>query len=369
MTIETALESRTTDWFADEVLGEGERRALWEQRPLITAHVGRTFDAVFGGDPQRLSEVERFSAARAAAEISGAGALAEAYGAELDALGEDVAEAAGPRLDAIVNFATIVAADPVHIGDAHYDALRAVGLGESALVTLTLLVGFVSYQVRALAALTALEGSADDPVAAPVPTAGIVKGLEDIDFTLAPLDWKPRVEVLEVSTATERELEVLDAMGPWARRHPFTLTLGRDAEVFFERDKLTDASMESIVHGDALPPAEREFAALVESRVTGCRYCAFVHGNASIKLGGDRDAVHAVIKDGIDADLGQRARAIADFSAELAVTPPAPTGAAVQRLRDAGLSTGEILDLSYAVAQFAWANRTMLPLGQTVKPE
>lgn len=196
----------------------------------------------------------------------------------------------------------------------------------------------------------------------------ISTGQEEIDFTLAPLDWRPRVTPVDPATASEAQLAVLDAEGPWGRKHPFPLTLVHDPELYAARSRLSNASMSGAEHEDALPAADREFAALVESRVTGCRFCAFVHGNSAIKLGGDSEAVHAVIDHGIDAEISPRSRAIADLAAELAVTPPRPTEATVARLREVGLSTGQILDLVYAVSQFAWANRTMLTLGTTVKP-
>ncbi len=192
--------------------------------------------------------------------------------------------------------------------------------------------------------------------------------VHDIPFTLSRLDWLPRIEPVDETTATSAQLEVLEAQG-LARTSAFARTLVHDAAVFRERSLLSNASMAAADHEGALPPAEREYAALVESRITGCRFCAFVHANASIRLGGDREAVTAVVEQGLDASLPPRYRAITDFAAALAQTPPVPARAQVEGLRSAGLADSEIVDLVFAVAQFSWANRTMLPLGETVVPE
>ncbi len=192
--------------------------------------------------------------------------------------------------------------------------------------------------------------------------------VEDIPFTLNRLDWLPRVTLVDEATATPLQREVLESQG-LGRTSAFARTLVHDAAVFRERSLLSQASMSDAGHEGALPPAEREYSALVESRVTGCRFCAHVHANASIRLGGDKDAVTAVIDQGLDAELSPRYRAITDFSAALAQTPPVPTRAHVDALRAAGVLDTEIVDLVFSVSQFSWANRTMLPLGETVVPE
>lgn len=191
--------------------------------------------------------------------------------------------------------------------------------------------------------------------------------IEDLPFTLDRLDWLPRIELVDEDTATPLQREVLTEHAA-GRTHPFTRTLVHDAAVFRERSLLAHASMSATDHADALPQAEREYSALVESRVTGCRYCAFVHANAALRLGADRDAVTSMIEQGLDAqtELSARYRAITDFTAALAHHPPNPTHTHIDNLRNAGLVDSEIVDLVFSVAQFSWANRTMLPLGETV---
>ena len=64
-----------------------------------------------------------------------------------------------------------------------------------------------------------------------------------------------------------------------------------------------------------------------------------------------------------------RAQAIVDFSQRLAASPPAANVADMARLRGAGLSETEILDLILSVALFGWANRLMQTLGEPIRPE
>ncbi|PWC44954.1 hypothetical protein [Azospirillum sp. TSO22-1] len=58
-----------------------------------------------------------------------------------------------------------------------------------------------------------------------------------------------------------------------------------------------------------------------------------------------------------------------DFAAKLSATPPAAGPEDVAALRAVGLGDREILDLIQAVAIFAWANRLMLTLGESVRPD
>ena len=162
----------TDDWFSSvlEHDSDPDRRALLERRPVIAEHLQANFAALFEPvDPSDLSLIERYSAAIAASRASGAETLVDAYYARLELVwGQPIpavkrqktaAEISDPRLKAIAEFSQKVAADPVDVGTADYEVLRAAGISESALVTLTLLIGFVSYQVRALAGLELLAGA------------------------------------------------------------------------------------------------------------------------------------------------------------------------------------------------------------------
>ena len=73
-----------------------------------------------------------------------------------------------------------------------------------------------------------------------------------------------------------------------------------------------------------------------------------------------------VFADGATAKLDVRQSAILQFAMKLSRTPPEVTANDMQRLRDAGLESDEILDLIMSTSLFGWANRLMHTLGDPV---
>ena len=70
-------------------------------------------------------------------------------------------------------------------------------------------------------------------------------------------------------------------------------------------------------------------------------------------------------RDGLAAKLDPRRSAMVAYAARLTVAPAAIGPADAAPLRAQGLSDGDILDLTNAVAMFAWANRLMQSLGKS----
>jgi uncharacterized peroxidase-related enzyme len=185
------------------------------------------------------------------------------------------------------------------------------------------------------------------------------------NFTTDVLDWAAWVGPVDLATATADQLAVLDESGPHAKTSQYYHLLLHDAAALRERSALFNAIMYG-AHG--LPRADRELGATVESIVNGCVYCTSVHARFYAQLAKRPDVIERLFADGMDANLEPRQRAIADFSAKLAQTPPKAGAEEVRALRNVGLSDAEIADLANAVAMFAWANRLMLTLGEPVRP-
>lgn len=74
---------------------------------------------------------------------------------------------------------------------------------------------------------------------------------------------------------------------------------------------------------------------------------------------GDADA----LRDGGDANLSQRERAMIDYASTLTREPQSNMGAEVEALRAAGLDDRAILDLAQSVAYFNYVNRIVNGLG------
>ena len=181
------------------------------------------------------------------------------------------------------------------------------------------------------------------------------------NFTTDVLDWEAWVTPVDISTATADQLAVLEESGPHARASQYYHVLLHDAPALRERSALFNA----IMYGPGgLPRADRELGAAIESIVNGCVYCTSVHARFFLQLSKRLDVIDRLFAHGIEAELEPRERAIADFSAKLAQTPPQAGPAEIAALRSAGLTDSDIADLADAVAMFAWANRLMLTLGE-----
>jgi uncharacterized peroxidase-related enzyme len=107
----------------------------------------------------------------------------------------------------------------------------------------------------------------------------------------------------------------------------------------------------------------------VVSRVNGCVYCASVHAQRFGQLAKRTDAIEQVFEDPSTAGTTERERAIIRYAIELTDHPEKVDAAAIKRLEANGLTHAEILDLTHAIAIFAWANRLMLTLGEPVFPQ
>jgi alkylhydroperoxidase domain protein len=186
------------------------------------------------------------------------------------------------------------------------------------------------------------------------------------EFTTDVLDWAAWIAPVDLASASPDQLAVLEERGPHAQKSQYYHLLLHDAPALRERSLLFNSIM---YRSEGLPRAERELGATVESIVNGCVYCTSVHARFYIQLAKRPDVIERLFAEGVGADLTPRERAIANFSAKLALTPPQAGPTEIRALRNQGLSDSEIADLALAVAMFAWANRLMLTLGEPKKAE
>lgn len=184
-------------------------------------------------------------------------------------------------------------------------------------------------------------------------------------FTAEPMDWRAWLAPIALEDVTPAQIAVLEESTPTAKSSPYYLLLVQDVDVLRERSRLYNA----IMYGPrGLPRAERELAVVAVSRVNGCIYCASVHAQRFIQLTKKPELIERLLDEGVETTLDPRQRAIVDYAVKLTRTPTALTTADLAPLRQAGLTDQEILDLSHAVAMFAWANRLMQTLGEPALP-
>lgn len=108
------------------------------------------------------------------------------------------------------------------------------------------------------------------------------------------------------------------------------------------------------------------------SSLNECNYCVVHHFSGLERLLDDKpksQAIKAAIDSGnIDAaPLDDRQKVAMEYARQLTKDPGGMKEAIVQRLRDAGYSDGEILEINQVSAYFSYANRTVLGLGCSTK--
>lgn len=321
-------------------------------------------------DVQRIARAERFAIALAVAEVHEHSALVAHYRARLARAGD--APASTPRLHAALEHAKRLAAAPVRSGADDLLALQQTGWSPDAIVTLSQIVAYVSYQSRLVLGLALLAGTAT----ADAPVKTIAAGAwhqqpatrsgrpAPVVFTRDELGWEPWLAPRDAATLSEAETAQLTQAGHL--KSDYFMLLARDTPALDHRTRADKAIF--FTHG-GLSRAERELAATVTSKVNGCIYCASVHARKTVQLsGGDAAPVDALlaVAPGGDLAAGQSPRWEAQirFAAQLAATPSAVTPAHLAPLRALGLSELELFDLVASVAFFSWANRLMLTLGE-----
>lgn len=115
--------------------------------------------------------------------------------------------------------------------------------------------------------------------------------------------------------------------------------------------------------------AEREIVGVTVSRLNGCTYCLEHHAAGLERLLPDqRKPLLAPFKTGDESSLTDRERAMTAYAGKLTRAPASMAGDDVERLRAAGLSDREILDVAQTAAYFAYANRIALGLGAALEP-
>jgi len=180
------------------------------------------------------------------------------------------------------------------------------------------------------------------------------------DFTHGELAWDPWIEPVALDAATDAQRDAMKITPSNRGVSAYSLVLAHDPEALRERSPLYNAVM---FGPRGLPRAERELSVVAASRINGCAYCCSVHAKRFVDLTKEPDVMQRLQADGVEASLDPRRRAIVDYAAKLTRDLASIGPADVAPLRAQGLSDLEILDLTHAVAMFAWANRLMQSLG------
>ncbi|MEN5342966.1 CMD domain protein [Achromobacter mucicolens] len=351
------------------------------KRDKVAAATQGSYDALFDPALAGLPLADRLLVALYATRITPSPLLAAHYRAcavEAGVPAADIAvaesgkpaDAADPRLAAILEFTRKLIEKPVEGDEAALKTLPAAGVSTPAVVTLSQLIAFLSYQTRLVAGLVAMkaaEGLGAGAGAADA-TAVINPGntepgavIKAHGFTNEVLEWKAWLDVVNVDTATPEQIAVLEESHPKAKVSDYYLFLVHQPEILRQRSTAFNAIMYA---PGGLSRAERELGATVVSRVNGCVYCASVHAQRFEQLAKRNDVIGQVFENPVTAGTTKREQAIGKFSIQITEAQADVNAASIQALKDVGLNDGEILDLLHSDAIFAWANRLMLNLGE-----
>jgi uncharacterized peroxidase-related enzyme len=121
--------------------------------------------------------------------------------------------------------------------------------------------------------------------------------------------------------------------------------------------------------GSGLSKAEREMIAVVVSISNDCDYCIAAHSAALRKLCKDAALADQIAADHRAAAIPERTKAALDYAVKLTREPATMTGADVQRLRDAGWSDEDVMDIAEVTGMFNMSNRLASGLGWAPNPE
>lgn len=182
-------------------------------------------------------------------------------------------------------------------------------------------------------------------------------------FSIVPFDWRPWVDTIEQVGPTPEQLAVIDDVVPQHKSNPYYLVLAHDPEPLRHRTGLFNGIMKGAGGG---PTSDRELAAVAASRVNGCVYCAAIHAKAYAQQTGESDQIQKILDVGNATPLRDRERAIVDLAVKLTEDPSTFKAADFAPLRALGFSDLEILDVTNGAAIFAWANRLLQTLGESV---
>ena len=130
------------------------------------------------------------------------------------------------------------------------------------------------------------------------------------------------------------------------------------------------AYFDELMTGESgLTKAQREMIAVVVSAQNRCHYCLISHTAALRKLTGDPPLVDQLASNYRYADIEPNERAMLDYAVKLTVESHTCTREDVDRLRDAGWSDEDILDIAQVAGMFNLTNRLASGLGWQPNPE
>ncbi|CNK12314.1 Uncharacterized protein conserved in bacteria [Yersinia enterocolitica] len=305
-----------------------------------------------------FSLYDRLSSALTVAQVTGVQRLCSHYAARLTPLSSpDASRESNMRLTQITQYARQLASQPTLIDRHALQQLSEVGLSEADIIVLSQIIGFVGYQARVVAGLSALAG---------YPTVMLpgFPRMEDASADLIPATvpqwqgWLPSLATLD-NIATESPSDETQ------------VTL----HDLLEHDPQSLSAYQQVTQQQAPQQASADWhalVALVSARINGSIYCQAHHQQQLIA---DSSAGYASITDalvtGVESALAtspehQMTHPLIHLSAELTRAPERFSHQSIRPLLALGVNHHQLLSLIITAATAGWTNRLRQALGATV---
>ena len=169
---------------------------------------------------------------------------------------------------------------------------------------------------------------------------------------------------LRVPSEDELPPEVLELWQPSLEKLGFVPNVLRFYALRPSRLLAWNAHYDEAMKGDStLTKAEREMIAVVVSVANSCAYCVAAHSAALRKLTKDPPLADQIATDYAQAGISDRMKRALDYSLKLTRSPDAMAEGDVQRLRDAGWTDEDVMDITEVTALFNFSNRMASALG------
>lgn len=302
---------------------------------------------------QTFSAYDRLSTALTVAQVYGVQRLCNHYAARLAPLpGPDSSRESNRRLAQITQYARQLASSPSLINALARSQLDEVGLTSRDIILINQIIGFISFQARAIAAFHAALGY---PVRW-IPGMPQQEDAPEALFVARESDWQPGLDDADLRYADDERQSLL---ANW-RKHPGLFELApllaaQEPPLALQEQLLTHLS-------DRQPFAAQ--VALIAARINGSISCFNAWASRCPDLADLTDALRGH-KSGVQpwGDNPSMERQLLQSVQLLTRAPDRFSAAQLTPLTDYGLSRSAAIDLLAWCGLCGWMNRLKIALG------
>ncbi|MFV8798483.1 CMD domain-containing protein [Yersinia sp. LJYL362] len=304
-----------------------------------------------------FSLYDRLSSALTVAQVTGIQRLCSHYAALLTPLSSpDASRESNMRLTQITQYARQLASQPTLIDRHALQQLAEVGLTDADIIVLSQIIGFVGFQARVVAGLSAQAG---------YPTVMLpgFPRMEDAPSALL-LESEPQWRGWLPSRAQNDAVTTEDT--PVASEATLNALLSLHQESLLAYSAITA----QFDNPERMQSDWQEWVSLVSARINGSLYCQAHHQHNLQQLTED-SALLAALRTGVDQALAAQSteqipHLLISVTAELTRAPERFSHQHLSPLRALGFSDKQLLGIILSAASAGWTNRLRHTLGQTV---